>query len=129
MSGSIPIANVNWRFKWLWLYGFVHPQSGETYWWILPFVNRCHLALQNFNLLKDFDHLQMSLLLSDTLALVQSVKKGNPRMSTARCLYNTICAFVDFVDSTRAPKRSQMGSIVLLGEQIKSELIQHPHFL
>jgi hypothetical protein len=23
----------------LWLYGFVHPESGETYWWILPQVN------------------------------------------------------------------------------------------
>lgn len=32
-------AVVNWRFQWLWLYGFVHPSSGETYWWILPFVN------------------------------------------------------------------------------------------
>lgn len=32
-------ALVNWRFQWLWLYGFVHPSTGETYWWILPFVN------------------------------------------------------------------------------------------
>jgi transposase len=23
----------------MWLYGFVHPESGETYWWILPTVN------------------------------------------------------------------------------------------
>ena len=36
---TVPIANVNWQYKWLWLYCFVHPQSGETYWWILPFVN------------------------------------------------------------------------------------------
>ena len=21
------------------LYGFVHPSTGDTYWWILPFVN------------------------------------------------------------------------------------------
>jgi transposase len=34
-----PIAAVKWRFQWLWLYGFVHPKSGETYWWILPRVN------------------------------------------------------------------------------------------
>ncbi len=34
-----PIAAVKWRFQWLWLYGFVHPESGETYWWILPLVN------------------------------------------------------------------------------------------
>jgi hypothetical protein len=38
-EGESPIANVNWRFQWLWLYAFVHPQSGETYWWILPYVN------------------------------------------------------------------------------------------
>lgn len=38
-EGEAPIANVNWRFKWLWLYAFVHPQTGETYWWILPYVN------------------------------------------------------------------------------------------
>jgi hypothetical protein len=23
-------AVVNWRFQWLWLYGFVHPSTGET---------------------------------------------------------------------------------------------------
>ncbi|MDZ8186634.1 MAG: IS630 family transposase [Nostoc sp. ChiSLP02] len=34
-----PIANVHWRYQWLWLYGFVHPQTGETYFWILPKVN------------------------------------------------------------------------------------------
>jgi transposase len=37
-QGSEPIATVNWRFEWLWLYAFVHPQSGETYWWLLPYV-------------------------------------------------------------------------------------------
>lgn len=37
--GQQPIANVNWRFQWLWLYGFVHPESGETKAWILPKVN------------------------------------------------------------------------------------------
>lgn len=36
---TVPIARVNWRFQCLWLYGFVHPQSGQTYWWILPYVN------------------------------------------------------------------------------------------
>jgi len=45
-----PCANVNWRFKWLWLYDFVHPHSGQTYWWILPYVN-----IQLFNqVLADF---------------------------------------------------------------------------
>ena len=32
-------ATINWKYKWLWLYGFVHPKSGETYFWILPQVN------------------------------------------------------------------------------------------
>ena len=38
-EGQVPIANVNWKFKWLWLYAFVHPKSGETKAWILPYVN------------------------------------------------------------------------------------------
>ena len=37
--GQQPIANVHWRYEWLWLYGFVHPKTGETYFWILPKVN------------------------------------------------------------------------------------------
>ena len=38
-QGQTPIANVNWKFEWLWLYGFVRPQTGETKAWILAFVN------------------------------------------------------------------------------------------
>lgn len=34
-----PIAKVQWRYEWVWVYGFVHPASGETYWWIMPKVN------------------------------------------------------------------------------------------
>ncbi len=30
-EGKTPIADVNWRFQWLWLYAFVHPKTGETY--------------------------------------------------------------------------------------------------
>ena len=37
--GEQPIANVHWRYQWLWLYGFVYPETGETYFWILPKVN------------------------------------------------------------------------------------------
>ena len=49
-------AQVNWRFKWLWLYGFVQPNTGETYWWILPFVKT-----ELFNkVLEDFaEHFQI----------------------------------------------------------------------
>ena len=38
-EGETPIANVNWRYQWLWLYAFVHPKTGETKAWILPYVN------------------------------------------------------------------------------------------
>jgi hypothetical protein len=27
------------KYQWMWLYGFVHPESGEKYWWILSCVN------------------------------------------------------------------------------------------
>lgn len=36
--GSVS-APVHCRYEWFWLYGFVHPQSGQTYWWLLPRVN------------------------------------------------------------------------------------------
>ena len=38
-EGFSPIAQVNWRFQWLWLVGFVHPPSGETKGWIVPAIN------------------------------------------------------------------------------------------
>jgi hypothetical protein len=38
-KGENPIADLNWRFEWLWLVGFVHPPSGKTYWWIVTKLN------------------------------------------------------------------------------------------
>lgn len=40
LKGEQPIAQVNWKYQWLWLVGFVHPTSGETYWWLVPLLNR-----------------------------------------------------------------------------------------
>jgi hypothetical protein len=37
--GQRPIALVQHRYQWLYLYAFVHPQSGQTEWFILPLVN------------------------------------------------------------------------------------------
>jgi transposase len=50
--GLIPILRVMWakrgqrprmvarpRYEWLWLAGFVHPESGRTTWWIVPTLN------------------------------------------------------------------------------------------
>lgn len=39
LVGQTPIAIVKWNREWLWLYALVCPQTGETYWWILPRVN------------------------------------------------------------------------------------------
>lgn len=49
-KGQQPIAYVNWRFQWLWLVGFVHPSSGETYYWLVPRLNTNIFSL----LLEDF---------------------------------------------------------------------------
>ena len=50
--GERPIAEVNHRYEWTYLYGFVHPQTGETEWFILPRVNTTwfNLALETFAL-------------------------------------------------------------------------------
>ena len=37
--GEPPIAGVKTQYQWLWLYGFVHPESGENYWWIRTYTN------------------------------------------------------------------------------------------
>lgn len=39
LIGERPTAVVNYRYEWTYLYGFVHPKSGETEWLILPRVN------------------------------------------------------------------------------------------
>ena len=48
--GERPIAEVNHRYEWTYLYGFVHPRSGKTEWFILPRVNTTwfNLALKTF---------------------------------------------------------------------------------
>lgn len=37
--GERPSAIVYHRYEWVYLYGFVHPQTGETEWFIIPRVN------------------------------------------------------------------------------------------
>jgi hypothetical protein len=32
------VSTYQQKYQWMWLYGFVHPAEGETYWWILPCV-------------------------------------------------------------------------------------------
>jgi len=38
-KGERPIITVHQRYQWRYLYGFVCPQSGETFWLILPTVS------------------------------------------------------------------------------------------
>lgn len=37
--GRRPTAVVRPRYEWLYLAGFVHPESGRTSWWIVPTIN------------------------------------------------------------------------------------------
>lgn len=37
--GQKPIAVIEHRYEWLYLYGFVHPKTGRTEWFIIPRVN------------------------------------------------------------------------------------------
>mgnify|MGYP000620806904 FL=1 len=37
--GQRPLAVVRPRYEWLYLYGFVQPQSGRTYWLLMPTVS------------------------------------------------------------------------------------------
>ena len=37
--GQRPIAEVDHRYEWTYLYGFVHPTTGDTEWLILPQAN------------------------------------------------------------------------------------------
>lgn len=48
--GKRPVVKVEQRYQWLYLYGFVSPQSGATFWLLLPYVNTAifNVALAEF---------------------------------------------------------------------------------
>ncbi len=48
--GKRPVCRFKRGYKWTYLYGFVHPESGEVYWLILPTVNTelFSMALREF---------------------------------------------------------------------------------
>ncbi|MDP9315832.1 MAG: IS630 family transposase, partial [Chloroflexota bacterium] len=50
LRGQRPIAPNHTRSEWLYVYGFVRPATGRTYWLILPTVNTAamNLALAEF---------------------------------------------------------------------------------
>lgn len=49
-NGQRPTVVVHHRYQWLYVYAFVHPESGQTQWLLLPTVNVeiFALALQHF---------------------------------------------------------------------------------
>jgi transposase len=50
--GQRPIVKVQHRYKWMYLYGFVCPKSGQTFWLLLPTVSIAAYTLA----LKEFAH-------------------------------------------------------------------------
>ena len=48
--GERPLAPVHHRYEWLYVYGFVRPATGRTFWLILPTVNKelFSVALREF---------------------------------------------------------------------------------
>ena len=51
--GERPIAIVQHRYEWLYVYGFVKPKTGETFWYLIPRVNTSWLNIVYQNLAKD----------------------------------------------------------------------------
>ena len=37
--GQRPVAEVNYRYEWTYLYGFVHPHTGQTEWLLVATLN------------------------------------------------------------------------------------------
>jgi hypothetical protein len=51
--GERPIAVVQHRYEWLYVYGFVKPKTGETLWYLIPRVNTKWLNIVYENFAKD----------------------------------------------------------------------------
>jgi transposase len=51
--GSRPIAIVQHRYQWLYVYGFVKPKTGETLWYLIPRVNTSWLNVVYSSFAKD----------------------------------------------------------------------------
>ncbi|NEO48152.1 hypothetical protein [Moorena sp. SIO4A5] len=51
--GERPIAIVQHRYQWLYVYGFVQPKTGKTLWYLIPRVNTEWLNLVYKSFAKD----------------------------------------------------------------------------
>ena len=52
---DVATASIKWKYKWIWLYGFVNPESGQTDWWLMPFVNSDVFSQVLENFARDFN--------------------------------------------------------------------------
>ena len=48
--GQQPVVSVNSRYEWLYVYAFVHPNSGKSVWYLLPSLNAAafQVVLEDF---------------------------------------------------------------------------------
>lgn len=66
--GQRPIYQVHQRYEWLYLYGFVHPNSGRSFWALMPTVSIAafNAVLQHFaQLVQPSTHHRLTLLLDN----------------------------------------------------------------
>lgn len=78
--GERPSAVVCHRYEWTYLYGYVHPRTGDTVWLILPRVNIAwfNLALQSFAASVGAGQTQIILLVVDQAGWHMSAKVELP---------------------------------------------------
>lgn len=78
--GSRPIAVVQHRYEWLYVYGFVKPKTGETLWYLIPRVNTrwLNVVYQNFAIDAGVSAARMLLLVQDNAGWHSSQKVKIP---------------------------------------------------
>ena len=113
--GSSPVAVIHPRYEWMYVYGFVHPESGRTFWLIMPTVNTAVMsaALKEFaedvgagktrRILLVLDgagwHISQGLVVPEGIELV-GLPAYSPELQPAERLWS----FVDEPFANRAPK-------------------------
>lgn len=80
LIGSRPIAVVQHRYEWLYVYGFVKPKTGETLWYLIPRVNTKWLTLVYESFARDagISHDRLLLLVQDNAGWHRSQKVKIP---------------------------------------------------
>lgn len=74
--GERPIATVNHRYEWLYVYGFVKPKTGETLWYLIPRVNTkwLNLVYESFGRDAGISESKKALLIEDNAGWHRSQK-------------------------------------------------------